>query len=128
MANTTFNGPIRSRNGFVFKDSGTATQITSATTGVTVNTYCGTITTVTQNIAAAAEVQFTVTNNKVAANSVPVVAIASGSVGGTTVANVTAVAAGSFQITLTNLNAVTAETGTLVINFVINSVETSTSA
>lgn len=128
MANTTFNGPVRSRNGFVFKDRGTVTQITSATTGVTVNTYCGTITTVAQNIAAGAEVQFTVTNSKVTANSVPVVSIASGTVGGTTIASVTAVAAGSFQITLTNLHAATAETGTLVINFIVNNVETSTSA
>ena len=128
MANTTFNGPVRSRNGVVFKDQGTVTQITSATTGVTVNANAGTITTVAQNIAAGGEVQFTVTNSKVTALSVPVVAIASGTVGGTTVANVTAVAAGSFQITLTNLHAATAETGTLVINFVVNGVQTATSA
>lgn len=119
MANTTFTGPVRSKDGFTFKDRGTVTQITSATTGVTVNTNVGAITTVTQNIAAGAEVQFTVTNSKVTANSVPVVAIASGTVGGTTIASVTAVAAGSFQITLTNLHAATAETGTLVINFAV---------
>lgn len=98
---------------------GTVTQITSATTGVTVNASSGAITTVVQNIAAGGEVQFTVTNSSVAANDVPVVSIASGSTGGTTVANVTAVAAGSFQITLTNLHAATAETGTLVINFAV---------
>ena len=51
---------------------------------------------------------------------VPVVAISSGSTGGTTIASVTAVSAGSFVITLTNLHASTAETGTLLINYVIN--------
>jgi len=100
-------------------DGGTVTQITTASTGVTLNTNVGQITTVTQNIAAAGEVQFTVTNSAVAATSVVVVNIASGSTGGTTIAAVTAVAAGSFQITLTNLHAATAETGTLVINFAV---------
>lgn len=100
-------------------DGGTVTQITTAATGVTLNTSSGQITTVTQNIAAAAEVQFTVTNSVVAATSVVVVNVASGSTGGTTIASVTAVAAGSFQITLTNLHASVAETGVLVINFAV---------
>lgn len=100
-------------------DGGTVTQITNATTGVTLNTAVGQITTVTQNIAAAGEVQFTVTNSKVAATSVVVLNVASGSTGGTTVADVTAVAAGSFQVTLANLHASTAETGTLVLNFAV---------
>ena len=98
---------------------GTVTQITSATTGVTVNATSGAITTVAQNIAAAGEVQFTVTNSSVAANDVVVVNVKSGSVGGTTVADVTAVAAGSFVITLTNLHATVAESGTLVLNFAV---------
>ena len=114
MARTHFSGPV------VTSNYGTVTQITSATTGVQIDKAAGKITTVTQNIAAAGEVQFTVTNSTVKATDVPVVAIASGSTGGTTIANVTAVAAGSFQITLTNLHATTAETGTLVINFVVN--------
>jgi len=96
------------------------TQITSATTGVTASGLSGVITTVTQNIAAAGEVSFTVTNTRVGARDVPVVAIASGGTGGTPIATVTAVAAGSFQITITNLHASTAETGTLLINYVIN--------
>ena len=100
-------------------DGGTVTQITNATTGVTLNTAVGQITTVTQNIAAAGEVQFTVTNSKVAATSVVILNVASGSTGGTTIAAVTAVAAGSFQVTLTNLHASVAETGTLVLNFAV---------
>lgn len=113
MARTHFAGPV------VTSETGAVTQITTAATAVVLNKASGQITTVTQNIAAAGEVQFTVTNSKVKATDVPVVAIKSGSTGGTTVANVTAVADGSFQITLTNLHASVAETGTLVLNFVV---------
>lgn len=105
--------------GFVAGLGGAVTQITSASTGVTLSKLTGQITTVTQNIAAAGEVQFTVTNTLVAATDVVLVNVASGSTGGTTIAAVTAVAAGSFQVTLSNLHASTAETGTLVLNFVV---------
>ena len=113
MARTHFSGPV------VTSDFGSVTQITSAATAVILNDAAGVITTVTQNIAALAEAQFTVTNNKVKATDVPCVAIRSGSVGGTTIVAVSAVADGSFQITLTNLHATVAETGVLLINFVI---------
>lgn len=96
---------------------GTVTQGTNATTAVTLNKPSGQITTYVENIAAAGEVQFTVNDTAVAALDTVIVNIASGSVGGTTIAAVTAVAANSFQITLTNLHASTAESGTLVINF-----------
>jgi hypothetical protein len=100
----------------------TVTQITSRATGVTVNTTAGQITTDTTSLAAAGEATFTVTNNKVTAKSVPVVAVASGATG-TTLAYVSAVALGSFDITVANFHASTAETGALVINFVILGVE-----
>jgi hypothetical protein len=119
MPNTTFKSKVRVGDGLTMKDRATVTQATSATTAVTINANAGSITTVTQNIAAAGEVQFTVNNSKVEAGAAVVVAVASGSTGGTTVANVTAVAAGSFQITLTNLHASTAETGAPVINFAV---------
>lgn len=105
--------------GLDISDGGTITQITTATTGVTLNNTTGQITTVTQNIAAAGEVEFTVTNSVVAATSTVVVGIASGSTGGTTVASVTAIGASSFKICLTNLHASVAETGDLVINFAV---------
>ena len=113
MARTHFSGPI------VTADFGAVTQITSAATAVVIDKAAGVITTVTQNIAAAGEVQFTVTNNKVKVTDTINVSIRSGTVGGTTIANVTAVADGSFQITLTNLHASVAETGVLLINFVV---------
>lgn len=113
MARTHFSGPV------VTSDFGSVTQITTAATAVVLNAASGVVTTVTQNIAAAGEVQFTVTNSKVKATDVPLVAIRSGSVGGTTIVNVTAVADGSFQVTLTNLHVSVAETGVLLINFVV---------
>ena len=113
MARIHFSGPLVTAN------FGSVTQITSAATGVTLNTAAGVITTVTQNIAVGGEVQFTVTNDKVKATDTVNLSIRSGSTGGTTIASVTAVAAGSFQITLTNLHAATAETGVLLINFVV---------
>jgi hypothetical protein len=113
MARTHYSGPVVTTN------FGAVTQITTAATAVICNSAAGVITTVTQNIAAAGEVQFTVTCDKCKATDVPNVAIRSGTVGGTTIANVTAVADGSFQITLTNLHSGTAETGVLLINYVI---------
>lgn len=98
--------------------AGTVTQITNRSTGVTVNTTSGRITTDTTSLAAAAEATFTVTNSTVSATSVPVVALASGAAATTNVF-VSAVAAGSFDITVANLHASTAETGALVINFVV---------
>mgnify|MGYP000072849229 CR=1 FL=1 len=97
---------------------GAVTQETSKATGVTLNSVAGAITTVDAELAGAAEVSFVVTNSLVAATDVPVVAIksASGSTG-VYVASVSAVAAGSFTITLSNLGATASET--LVINFAV---------
>lgn len=112
MARTTFDGPIRIRRGDV------VTQITSRSTGVTINAPAGRITMDPTSLAAAAEATFVVTNSFVTADSVPVVAIKS-SATGTPVASVTAVAAGSFSITISNLHASTADTTADVINFIV---------
>ena len=100
----------------------TVTQTTNRSTGVTLNTTAGQITTDTTSLAAAAEATFVVTNNKVTAKTVPVVVVASGAVA-TPIAFVSAVAAGQFSITISNLHASTAETGALVLNFVLLGVE-----
>lgn len=118
-----FDGPISSKVGvgYAVGDGSTVTQITSRATGVTINALSGTITTDNTSLAAEASAVFVVTNNKVAINDVPVVAIRSGMVALNTRVTVTAVAAGSFSITVANGNAAggTAETGALVINFAI---------
>ena len=96
---------------------GAVTQETSKATGVTINKVAGAITTDDAELAGGAEVSFVVTNSFVAATDVPVVAVKSGASTGTYVASVSAVAAGSFTITLSNLGATASET--LVINFAV---------
>lgn len=101
----------------------TVTQITNRSTGVTLNTTAGQITTDATSLAAGAEATFVVTNSKVTAKTVPVIASASGQTAATSIAVVSAVAAGSFSITLTNLSAATADTGAMVINFALIGVD-----
>ena len=93
------------------------TQETSKATGVTINKVAGAITTDDAELAGAAEVSFVVTNSFVAATDVPVVAVKSGASTGTYVASVSAVAAGSFTITLSNLGSTASEA--LVLNFAV---------
>ena len=96
---------------------GAVTQETSKATGVTLNKVAGAITTDDAELAGGAEVSFVVTNSFVAATDVPVVAVKSGASTGTYVASVSAVAAGSFTITLSNLGSTASEA--LVLNFAV---------
>lgn len=100
---------------------GTVTQATNRTTGVTLNTKRGQITTHNASLAAEAAATFTVTNSTVSATDTVVVSQASGSDGGNTMVHVVAQAAGSFNIQVSNNNAAagTAETGAIVINFAV---------
>ena len=97
------------------------TQATNRTTGVTINTISGTITTNTASLAAEATAVFVVTNSQVAATDVVLLSQQSGSNGGGTVVEVVAVGAGSFSIAVQNNNAAagTAETGAILINFAV---------
>lgn len=104
------------------KSAGSAvTQATNRATGVTINALAGTITTNSTSLAAEASAVFTVTNNKVAANDVVLCSMQSGAIALNTDVIVSAVAAGSFAITVVNNNAAggTAETGAILINFVV---------
>ncbi len=107
--------------GFSAGAGATVTQITDRATGVTINAPCGAITTDSTSLSAEASAKFTVTNSKVAIGDVVVVAIRSGNIGLNTTATVTVVADGSFVITVCNGNAAggTAETGALIINFIV---------
>lgn len=107
-----------------FSPGGTVTQATNRSTGVTINSLSGAITTNTTSLAAGASASFVVTNNQVFADDVVVVSIASGAtnsagVAGTTSIVVTAVAAGSFRISVQNSSSTTAEVGAIVINFLV---------
>lgn len=99
----------------------TVTQATNRTTGVTLNTVSGQVTTSTASLAAETAAVFTVTNSQCAADDVVVLSITGGTNGGNTEATVNAVAAGSFNIQVANNNAAagTAETGAIQINFLI---------
>ena len=97
---------------------GAVTQSTNKSTGVTLNTVTGAITMNNASLAAGAEVAFTLTNSAIAATDVPVVAIKSGGTSASYGVSVTAVAAGSCEITVSNLSA-GALGEALVLNFVI---------
>lgn len=97
------------------------TQTTNRATGVTINALSGKITTDATSLAAEASAVFVVTNNTVAIGDVVVCSIRSGTAALNTQVEVSAVAAGSFSITVINNNvaAGTAEDGAIIINFVV---------
>lgn len=100
-------------------DGGIVTQITSKATGVTLNTYSGQITTHNASLAAGAEVTFTVTNSVVTTLDVIILTIGdSPDADSEVIAFVNDLAAGSFDILLSNVSAA-ADTGAIVINFAV---------
>lgn len=105
--------------GYVTGAGGAVTQITSASTGVTLNKACGQITTVALTTAAAAEEVFTVTNSKVAATDVPVACIGTYAGAGTPIVNVKNVQAGQFDVVITNLHASAALNAAVIINLAL---------
>jgi len=113
--------------GYATGAGGTATQGTNRSTGVTVSpnpSLCGTITTDTTSLAAGASAEFVVTNSAVAIGDVVVVSQRSGSstvagVAGTTVVEVVTVTNGTFTISVNNNSSTTAETGAIIINYLI---------
>lgn len=105
--------------GYTTGAGGTVTQATNRSTGVTLHKICGAITTNNTSLAAGAEATFTVTNDQCAVGDVVVVSARSGQTADTSFPYISAVAAGSFNITLTNVSAATADTGAMIINFAI---------
>jgi hypothetical protein len=100
-----------------YVSGGAVTQGTSKSTGVTLNQPCGQITTHDASLAGGAEVSFVVTNSFVAATDVVVACVQSGASTGTYIASVSAVAAGSFTATVSNLGTTAGEA--LVLNFAV---------
>lgn len=98
---------------------GAVTQATNRTTGVTLNTVCGVITTNTTSLAAGATAVFTVTDSALAITDVISLSIRSGQVNAKTQVWVSTVAAGSFNITVFNGDTLTGETGAILINFAV---------
>lgn len=105
--------------GYAAGSGGTVTQGSSRTTGVTLSKTTGNIITNTTSLAASTAATFTVTNTLVAIDDIIAVSIRSGATNVKTFVNVTAVAAGSFNITIVNSDASTAEVGAIIINFAV---------
>lgn len=104
--------------GYATGAGGAVTQTTSSSTGVTVATPTGQITTVALTTAAGAEERFTVTCSAVAATDV--VALSSTYNGaGLPAFSVINVTAGTFDIVITNLHASNAFNAACVINYAV---------
>jgi len=117
-ASTLANSPTTGV-GYTTGAGGAVTQITSRATGVTLSKVAGQITTDTTSLAAGAVATFTVTNTTVEIGDVVAVSVQSGLTTAQTNVRVTTVAAGSFQISVENNHASTAETGAIIINFAV---------
>ncbi len=91
--------------GYATGSGGSVTQATSKSTGVTLNKVCGKVTMNAAALAAAAKVSFVVTNSTVAATDVIVANVVSGGTANAYRAEVTAVAPGSFTVTVENITA-----------------------
>jgi hypothetical protein len=119
---TTFTLSASLGGGAITTTAGTPSGLTytvnSKTYGVTLNKPSGQITTTAAALGAAAETSFTLTNSTIAATDVVYVCIASGATAGAYNVQVDAVAAGSCQISISNLSAGTLSQS-LVLNFVV---------
>lgn len=104
--------------GYATGKGGAVTQLTSKSTGVTLNTICGTITMNGAALAAGAEVSFTMTNSTITLNDLVIVNVGSGAAGGTYSIDVTDVAAGSCRITVSNTSAGSLSEA-IVLNFAV---------
>ncbi len=106
-----------------FYDKGTVTQITSISTGVTLNTTAGTITTVSTTLAGGTSATFTVTNSTCTSQSIVQATIVNYTgtyaTNGFPIVNINNIAAGSFQVTLCNIGAM-ALNGVLKIAYTIH--------
>lgn len=83
---------------------GAVTQTPAKTSAVTLDKLCGAITMDGANLNTGAEITFTVNNAFVTANDVPIVCVKSGGTVGAYSVWVSAVAAGSFSITVSNVS------------------------
>ena len=99
------------------QDGVTVSQDTNRTTGVTASNYSGKITTQATSLAAVTLVTHTVTNTLVAATDNIIITKVSGDAD--TSAFVSAVASGSFDVTLRNNHASGADTTAFVYNFAV---------
>lgn len=126
----TFKGAAKSDSatagiGYATGAGGTVTQLTSRTTGVTLDKICGTITLVAGTITAHQADEFVLTNSTIAANDIVVVNIKSGLAAGTAKyykVTVVAVNTGQCTISVGNIDNATipaSGTDTPVLSFAV---------
>ena len=112
-------GDFVATDGTLFvSDGGAVTQCTNKATTVVLNEWAGQVTMNAACLAAGVEANFTVTNDKVAIQDVPVVAIQSGGTPGEYMVGVSRVAADGFDITISNMSA-GCHSDAVIINYVI---------
>ena len=105
--------------GFTTGNGGTVTQLTSRTTGVTLNAPSGQITLVAASIPGLDSQEFTLTNSYIAATDVVLVTFGSGLTADHYDVTVTQTSAGSCKISIHNVNNSATPIDTPVINFVV---------
>lgn len=105
--------------GYATGAGGAETQLTSKSTGVTLNKICGTITMNNATLNRETAVSFTLTNSAIAEHDVVVVNIKSGATANAYNVAVTAVATGSCRIQLHNLLGGTDLSEAVVLNFAV---------
>jgi hypothetical protein len=108
--------------GYSAAAQGAVTQITSKSTGVTLNKSAGRITMDAAALAGATAVSFILTNSSISINDTITVCVSSnttGSAAGAYTTYVSYLAAGSALITLRNLTASTSYSEAVIINFSI---------
>jgi hypothetical protein len=101
--------------GYTAEASGTVTQLTSKSTGVTLNKSAGQITMDGASLANITNVSFTLTNSTISAKDVVVLSVSSGATAGAYNCWISSKTTGSCVITIRNLSG-----GSLSEAFVIN--------
>ena len=104
--------------GYTAAASGTVTQLTSKSTGVTLNKSAGQITMNDAALANATNVTFTLTNSTISAKDVVVLSVSSGATAGAYNCWISGKATGSCSITLRNLSGGSLSEA-VVINFAV---------
>jgi len=104
--------------GYTAEASGTVTQLTSKSTGVTLNKSAGQITMNNAELANVTNVTFTLTNSVISAKDVVILSVSSGATAGAYNCWVSGKSTGSCTITLRNLSG-GALSEAVVINFAV---------
>ena len=108
-----------SQFGYTAAAQGTVTQLTSKSTGVTLNKSAGQITMNNAALAGATAVSFTLTNSLISTNDVLILNVGAGATAVAYTVYTSSISAGSAVITLRNMTAATSLSEAVVINFAL---------